>query len=252
MKDLSKTIQDCINYNPVALLKINSKALLDKIDDVLPYSTGFEIECSPKYNSVDQLYKDLKYVKVFESIENIVHVNCDANEQRFRIPKGINGLICLQEISKNLVKYLELNPGSGIHYHVDFTDCYDDLTSDFINKNSEWMLKELDSWNYKGTYNRRNCQFDTSHHWIRFQNSFKTMEIRIGEMTFDYQLLLKRILHANEIARKLKSILGTKEERSQNRLIQELESLNKEETTNQQIDIQSIIKNRKISINGKT
>lgn len=252
MKDLSKTIQDCINYNPVALLKINSKALRDKIEDVLPYSTGFEIECSPKYNYQEQLYSKLEYVKVMESIENIVHVNCDSSEQRFRIPKGINGLICLQEISKNLIKYCELNPLSGIHYHIDFTDCYDDLNSKFISENSSWMLEELDSWNYKGTYNRRNCQFDTSHHWIRFQSSFKTMEIRIGEMTFDYQLLLKRILHANEIARKLKSILGTREERSQNRLIQELESLNKEETTNQQIDIKSIIKNRQININGKT
>lgn len=251
MKDLSKTIQDCINYNPVALLKINSKALLDKIDDVLPYSTGFEIECFPK-KKADSLLSLQDHMNYFRVIPDIIDVNCDSNEQRFRIPSGLKGLICLQEISKVLINCCELNPLSGIHYHVDFTDCYDDLNSKFISENSSWMLEELDSWNYKGTYNRRNCQFDTSHHWIRFQNSFKTMEIRIGEMTFNYQLLLKRILHANEIARKLKSILGTREERSQNRLIQELESLNKEETTNQQIDIKSIIKNRQININGKT
>jgi hypothetical protein len=251
MKDLSKTIQDCINYNPVALLKINSKVLLEKIDDILPYSTGFEIECSPrsKYNRTENIaHKDLEYVKAFKSIENIIDVNCDSSEQRFRIPPGLKGLICLQEISKNLIKYCELNPQSGIHYHIDFTDLYEDLSSDFVKKNSVWILKELEEWNYRGSFNTKDCQFNTGTFWVRFQRDFKTMEIRIGEMTFDYKLLLKRILHANEIARKLKSILGTKEERKERKLNEQLEEL-KEEPTNQQIDIRSIIKQRKININ---
>ena len=129
------------------------------------------------------------------------------NELRFRIPNGIKGIQCLFNISIYLKKYAELNPQSGIHYHIDCTDVYNLFTSDFINNHSDYILTELDKWKYKGTYNPRKCVFSSSRNWVRFKETLKTMEIRIGEMTFDYELLFERIRHSSEIVKTLKDKL---------------------------------------------
>lgn len=187
---------DYLIKNTPNVLETHSKDVIRVGNYYLPYSTGIEIECeqSAKFN-----------VEEFINIPNIMDVNIDKFEQRFRIPPGIKGLVCLYQISNTLSKNSLLNLDSGNHYHIDFTDSYELLSEEGINDNEEWILRELDSWEYKGTYNRRACKFNTNHNWVRFQEGFKTMEIRIGEMTFDYGLLFKRITHANHIARKLKN-----------------------------------------------
>jgi len=175
--------------------------LVQKVGDYfLPFSTGFEIECNKGEDFNDQNFKN---------IPNIIEVLCDTSEQRFRIPNGILGLQCLYNISIQLKKNSLLNPLSGIHYHIDFTDAYEYLTSDMIEFNKSWMLEELDEWNYVSFYNSRNINFNTCHNWVRFQGIFKTLEFRIGEMTFDYSLLFKRIVHANFIVQEFKEKIIT-------------------------------------------
>ena len=160
-----------------------------------PYSVGFEIET---------MTSD---IRIFDEIPYLMENKSSVSELRFRIPNGIKGIQCLFNISIYLKKYTELNPDSGIHYHVDCTDVYDLFTSDFINKQSEYILTELDKWKYKGTYNPRKCVFSSSRNWVRFKDTLKTMEIRIGEMTFDYELLFERIRHSSEIVKTLKDNL---------------------------------------------
>lgn len=162
---------------------------------MLPFSTGFEIECDklPSFNIND-----------FESIPNILDVNIDNDEQRFRIPSGLKGLQCLYNISIALHKNSNLNLGSGIHYHIDCTSFFDKIEQDILHKNSEGILKELDDWNYKGTYNSRKVSYSMGHCWVRRQIGFNTLEFRIGEMTFNYQKLFLRIVHLNQIIKDLK------------------------------------------------
>lgn len=186
------------------IIKITPTILDDSLESrilgyhYLPYSTGFEIECNmkPGYRA-----------DVFTNIPNIMEADVNGYEQRFRIPEGLEGLKCLFEISSNLKEQALFNPDSGIHYHIDCTDVYKYFTTEFVAKHKEWMLTELDSWNYQGKYNKRNIEFSFSHNWVRFQETFKTMEFRLGEMTFDYELLFKRITHANAIVRRLKEEL---------------------------------------------
>ena len=186
------------------IIKITPTILDDSLESrilgyhYLPYSTGFEIECNmkPGYRT-----------DVFTSIPNIMEADVNEYEQRFRIPEGLEGLKCLFEISSNLKEQALFNPDSGIHYHIDCTDVYKYFNKEFVAKHKEWILNELDSWNYQGTYNKRNIEFSLSHNWVRFQETFKTMEFRLGEMTFDYELLFKRITHANAIVRRLKEEL---------------------------------------------
>lgn len=169
----------------------------------LPYSVGFEIECdmNPDF-TLDDVQME------FRKIPNILHSDVnDGHEQRFRIPKGIDGLVCLFYIAEKMRKYAFPNRWSGIHYHVDCSECYDSFSAEFIKKHSNYVLSELDTWNYKGTYNARACYFSESRNWTRFKSSTKTMEFRIGEMTFDYALLSKRILHCCEIVRTIKADL---------------------------------------------
>ena len=75
-----------------------------------------------------------------------------------------------------------------------------EVIENLVEEDVKFMLSELDTWGYKGTYNSRNVSKHCGHCWIRFQDSFKTMECRIGEMTFHYYLLLQRILHLQSIS----------------------------------------------------
>ena len=157
-----------------------------------PYSVGFEIETMTEN------------IRIFDEIPYLIENKSSISELRFRIPNGIKGIQCLFNISIYLKKYAELNPQSGIHYHIDCTDVYNLFSTDFINDYSEYILTELDKWEYKGTYNPRKCVFSSSRNWVRFKDTLKTMEIRIGEMTFDYELLFERIRHSSEIVKTLK------------------------------------------------
>ncbi len=91
-----------------------------------------------------------------------------------------------------------------IHYHIDCTDCYRTIRNhvDSYPCEGNWILDELDSWGYKGTYNGRRIGG-----WLR-ANSLETLEYRCGEMTFDYQDLIKNIIHANDITKRLKKEIG--------------------------------------------
>lgn len=196
----NKTLMEYILHAPLTFLLLQDDSdIIKKANELLPYSIGIEIECS---------FKDTFNLENFKSIPDIIEVSNSFEEIRFRIPNGVKGLICLYNISEQLVFNCELNLGSGNHYHVDMTDCFSLLNNNMIVKNSEWILKELDNWKYKGTYNSRKCEFTISHNWIRFQQNFKTAEIRIGEMTFNYNLLMKRILSCNLIVRKIKDSLN--------------------------------------------
>lgn len=200
MEDLDKVIEEIVYRSPLTLLKEDlAHVILEKSNNYLPYSVGIEIEANQKDNFVH---------KIFEGIPDIIEVYCSGSEQRFRIPNGIKGLICLYNICMILPRYCELNTQSGIHYHIDMTESYHLFNDRFIQKNKKWILEELDTWEYKGTYNTRDIQFSDHHRWLRFQSCFKTAEFRIGEMSFDYKVLIKRIIHASSIIRRLKTDLG--------------------------------------------
>lgn len=202
-----KVLERYVRHTPLALLTVTDYESIMIVEELLPYSIGIEIECNSGSNPNPQRFK---------AIPNILYVDATStpnieSEHRFRIPKGINGVMCLYNICEQLKVLCRTNPQSGIHYHVDMTDCYSFLTVDLIKTHSEWMLQQLDHWEYKGTYNSRGiCGKGLSNGaWIRFQDGFKTAEIRIGEMSFEYEVLITRIIDCCRIIKKLKSFLPT-------------------------------------------
>lgn len=196
---IQEELKDAMFKHPLVLLSVKSSDSIAYINSFLPFSVGFEIECDKgDYFDIDH----------FRSIPNIMDINCDSSEQRFRIPPGIKGFICLWHISEALKINSLLNNGSGIHYHIDCTPYYRYFNDKNVRSNEKWMLKELDAWKYKGSYNSRMVSFNTCHQWIRFQPQFKTMEFRIGEMTFDYDVLIKRMVSASAIVRQFITNIG--------------------------------------------
>lgn len=193
----TESIKNILLKTPRAL-SILDPDVIEVADYLLPYSVGFEIECFMK-NEATFPKKD------FADIPNIMHTQIDSSEQRFRIPNGIEGLICLEDITLLLKQHSLLDPDSGIHYHIDCTDSYDMFNSELIKTHEPWILLELEQWDYKGNYNKKRCAFDGSANWLRFQSSYKTAEFRIGEMTFEYSTILTRMIHACDIISRLKN-----------------------------------------------
>lgn len=179
-----------LKNNPLALVLTKDQKIIDYFNNLIPYSTGFEIECdmSDLYNEED-----------FKNIPFIIDVDNNISEQRYRIPNGIRGMICLYCICYHLKYNSLLNPLSGIHYHVDCTDCWGDKFIDFIEHDKEeWILNQLDSWiDSKGAKDRIVWS------WYK-PNGLQTIEYRVGYMTFDYITILDRIIDANRITKELK------------------------------------------------
>lgn len=187
-----------ITTSPHSLLSLDTK-LKNVANTYLPYDTGIEIECELKnYNwDVDDMFQN--------KIPTLKDVNCSSEEQRFRLPTGIEGMITLYDLCELLKKEALLNNQSGIHYHIDMTDVFHLIDNKFITNNNDWIIKSLESWNYTGSFNEKRCSWVKT--WVKYHKSNRTLEIRIGEMSFDYELIIKRILHCQNIVKKLKSSL---------------------------------------------
>ncbi len=179
-------------------------------DQMLTRSIGIEFEATVKIDH------KIVLTTLAEKIPNIMDVDIDLLEQRFRIPPGIKGMLCLWEICELMKEYC-IPTDSGIHYHVDCPefDLFEKISLDY-SPLTQWMLDSVKCWNYKGTANKWVVSYQRTA--IKLHKDYRTIEYRIGEMSFDYELIIKRILHANNITNKaissLKSLIKTKAEKS--------------------------------------
>jgi hypothetical protein len=193
MKREYRMVKDMIKTCPLPLLSLTGK-MRQFADDFLPYDTGMEIECNTSVGTYS-------LNKICKEIIPEVEIDHSDYELRFRIPKGVRGLVSLYHISKILNQYCNPNPDSGNHYHVDFNDIskssFDQLATNHSGSTS-WILKALISWKYIGTYNE--WMVSTWKTAVKFHSKYRTLETRIGEMTFEYELLLKRIVHCQNIS----------------------------------------------------
>jgi len=203
MHQAYKKVRECVRTYPLPLLDLTDKKLISYANSLLPFDVGIEVECMGKeeyrYGLLD--HKSLKDIRFIKGADH------DRFEKRFRIPSGIKGLVCLYDVSIFLKNNCLVNPGSGIHYHIDCTDypkvvCPDRTNHSFIRENQDWILKSLLHWGYKGTYNVWRVSWAKSA--VRFDSSKKTIEFRIGESTFEYDLLVKRILNCQNIVKLIK------------------------------------------------
>lgn len=195
-------------FAPLALFSIRNRDMLNYIKEFLPYSVGFEIECNRGDNYNYEDFKNIPYIMGYPS-------QYDSSEFRFRIPYGYLGLVALYFITEACKKNLTLNEGSGVHYHVDLTDCWDIIEA----KGQQELVKELEengegaklidmldsSVHFGGRYNKKIGI--GKGHWMGLRDGHRTMEFRTGQMTFEYNEIAKCIISANHVIRKFKNYL---------------------------------------------
>lgn len=191
--DISQELLEEIIYrSPLTLLRINDKEVIKRINSYLPYSVGMEFECYKK---------DTYNQNTFKSIPDIMAVLIDSREQRYRIPSGIQGFMCLYNICSQMKNNSKIDLFSSNHYHIDLTDCKGLISSDFQKNNSEWIIEELKTWGTATDLSRAMLGS-----WYKY-NDLGTLEVRIGEPSFDYEVIVNRIIQASRIAKKIKELL---------------------------------------------
>lgn len=206
-----RRVKDYVFHSPLLLSTITDPKLIQLANDMMPKSVGIEIECNMEPTTIT----NSAHNAIFRAIPNIIAVDNDSSEQRYRIPAGINGMIVLYKICELLKEHSTLNLGSGIHYHIDASNWmfsfssrneFEEILSMYYENNTrfDWMLDRVNHWNYKGNYNSRIVS--TSKNAIRLHETNETIEFRTGEMTFDYELMIRRIISAQTIVKKLVSI----------------------------------------------
>lgn len=246
MEDV-ELIKRCVYHTPLALTSL-PEHLKVKVNELIPYDTGIEVECSNRGIIPDKM-------EVFSAIPELKALDLNSYEQRFRLPSGIDGLICLYKISLLLKDKFGLNPLSGIHYHTDLNDLDPDTVKEFFHKREdsrfleleETLLTELDSWDYKGKYNKRGLGYSSKSNWVTF-NSIGTLEVRTGEMTFDYEVLVKRVLHCQYLNKIFRSYISC-ETLSLKFLNEKLKKLKEQINTDLDLhEVKQIISNRIIKI----
>jgi hypothetical protein len=207
-------IKKYIYTNPIALLAIKDKESIDFINSFLPYSAGFEIECN---TLADYNYKNFEVIPDILDCGKYNSNQITSIEVRYRIPNGLQGLVCLFNICNELHRNCSLS-ASSIHYHIDCTDVFDEIhNQNWINDNNNWIIERLKLWETAKDYNA-NCKVSLYRAWVRLADEHSTIEFRIGEMTFDYNIIAKRILDCNDIVKKIKQDISTKREVTYNKV----------------------------------
>lgn len=230
MQTNSEVIKEAIYNNPTVLLNLNNNIVNDHIDSFLPFSMGFEFEA-------DNYEKSSFKTEYFTSIPDIMNADFDYNEHRYRIPTGLKGLVCLFTLCETLKKHTILDLDSSIHYHTDLTDIYDNMIeSKHYGQEIGSIQEKLKEW---GTAKN----LDSINGWCKL-NSLKTLEIRIGEPTYDYSIIIKRVFSCTEIARDLKIKYGSNIYRLEN-LNKKLEQLRTVSAINNTVvDFNKVVKSR--------
>ncbi len=230
-------IQETLMVSPELLLRTD--AIQQYLEYLWPKDAAIEIECPQQGD-----YR----VEPFLTI-GLVECLSTSREQRYRFPPGLDGAISLYKLCQLLPQYLYSNDWGGIHYHTDMRPVWNEAYTEAIrSENKRWILAELDTWNYDGGYNSREVGKGTN--WCKF-NDLQTMEIRMGEMTFDYSLILKRILHCQSIGKRIRELVVplTEEELELRALTLELNQLTVDQIRVVTIDeVEPIIRNRRVRL----
>lgn len=230
MKSAYSMMREGIKSFPSSLLHLPPK-LRNIAAKSLPFSVGIEIECKRKEDNTypsEHLFRYFMHKEMAKLSEEMSICDCfidrdfTRHEQKFRVKPGINGLIGIDLACKFLQKYFIFNCLSGNHYHIDMSDCF---FTDIENNQHLFcynpgaykklipnpvigsVLESLSSWNYKGGYNAKGIQYEDKSWWATYRSEYKTLEIRIGEMTFDYSIMSKRAIQGCEIVKKIKTLM---------------------------------------------
>ena len=212
-------------YNPII-----TRGILHKM---LNRSCGIEIECfgslchnvsdyqgrddSMRFIDVRNYYNIMNYAEDSPNRHNInPRHDITFNEHKIRI-EGHSQLTGLYDILSDMKKYCRLNTASGVHIHVDLSDVFKKHSTrrsemvalnnigNHFKKYMQPRLNEIEQIfypgsKYDGEYNRyKDVSTDKLHHWVAIRNNLKSIEFRIGPMTFEYTDIIRWCVELNKM-----------------------------------------------------
>jgi len=206
MKRGYRMVRDSVRHCPLPLIGIKGH---NYVNSLLPYSTGIEISIYTDF--LRDVYKNDNIIfikpKIIQDF-NLLDFDFISTELQFRIKPGVEGMVSLYNMCEFLKKYAAINPSdkAGNHYHIDCSEMksFRYFRESTLSMNTDWILESLLSWNYKGSYNPYNVTQE-KRGVVSFRSDYRTIEFRLGETTFDYSLMIKRIIHAQNIVKRMKS-----------------------------------------------
>ena len=207
---ISKLLKDP-TYNPAI-----TKGILYKM---IPFRSSIEIECKKSLSrNLNKENRDLirRYDIYNYSDDKNSNQSNYYSEHRISII-NYSQASGLYKVLFDMKKYCELNPGSGIHIHIDANKIANHHFLDANSKNfvkvKEFLESKLDSLEeifgkYEGEYNRKEVEFESKGSWINVRYSrLHSIEFRIAPMTFEYETIIKWIVECNKIVKDLHNVL---------------------------------------------
>lgn len=137
------------------------------------------------------------------------------NEHRVSV-LGFRQLVGFHKVLETMKSDLISCPGSGIHIHIDISPFIPDKIEDRRGTYERWlenirnqmvinldMVYEIFGSKYTGEYNRKSCRIDQKGNWVNIRSGFKTIEFRIGELTFDYEELIDIVIKLQKLTKEV-------------------------------------------------
>lgn len=222
----SEYTRECLLRHPYLISKLlKDKAYDPKITkgilyQMIPFRSSIEIECIKSLSIALNIgtRKHNKYVPLTKKYDILSFDDDRTNlsskiisEHRISI-RNYSQAAGLYRILQDMKKYCILNPGSGIHIHIDASKI---ANNEFLSVSSnrfkiqKFLTLKLDELEeifgkYNGTYNRKTVEFEHKGSWINIRyHSFNSIEFRIAPMTFDYETIIMWIIRCNKIVKEL-------------------------------------------------
>lgn len=238
MQSKTEKIREAVKRFPYLIpLYIKDKSFDPKITygimkKMLPLRFSIEIECLGALNKGDRtqdlnklynvysLTRDYSYVRTEEDYLNATVLN----EHRISV-LGFKQLVGFYNVLEAMKHSLFYCKGGGIHIHIDLTPFY---YSD--NNSNSWKVEsyyiklhnvlstnayldrvyKIFGSKYTGTYNRRSCEIDSKGNWINIRPYFKTIEFRIGDLTFEYEELIDIVIQLQALVKEINYKINNK------------------------------------------
>ena len=213
-------VRECLLEHPLLIPKLIKNPSFDPkitkgiLYDMIPVRSSIEIEC---FNSLSRVYNQRDFPTMAKKYDILTYRDDRSTgsqycEHRLSI-QNYSQASGLYKALLDMKKHCQLNPGSGIHIHINAPKISNipsiEYNREFRNKiviffNSRFDQIEELFGKYTGTYNEKSVRFENKGSWINIRYyTFSSIEFRTAPMTFEYTTIIKWIIGCNKIVKDL-------------------------------------------------
>jgi hypothetical protein len=220
----SQYTRECLLSAPLLISKLlkdksfNPKITKGILYNMIPFRSSIEIECITSLSRIlnakqrDYSIKIADKYDIFDYSDDKQRLQSkEVCEHRISI-RNYSQASGLYKILQDMKKYCTLNPGSGIHLHIDANKIINndyllkgnnvDIVTNYLNPYL-YTLEEIFG-KYPGTFNYKRIGLEDKHAWINIRYQYlHSIEFRIAPMTFDYETIILWIIKCNQIVKQL-------------------------------------------------